>query len=419
MQRRFMLRTAAAWAVLFFAGSLRADVVHLKSGGRVEGEVSAEGSKLRIETAHGLVWVARGDVESVETRPTPAREYDRRAAELKDADADGHFKLGRWCDQNDMAAQAREEYEQALEADASHSGAHKALGHLLRDGRWMTPEEAHEADGLMEYHGEWLTPEERSKREQDDIQNGQLREQERQVAQLLDRYRLGKDDSRLYAFLMIENFPDAAKVRPMLDVIHSGQDELRALAARELARINDPRSLPALATMVLEDKAEAVRLVAREALLKAADPQAVLPLFVKVLGGARPSLRKARALEAAAEMLQPDDDWVLVEMWREYYRIGGGGPREYIMSGKQSAYVRDFNPQVSTDAIVLDPVVGIVQEVTILDLRLLKTEEYFRRLERQWVKRGFAKAGAPANPAQWAEWIKKHQKEAGEEKKGG
>jgi Flp pilus assembly protein TadD len=65
-----------ALAVLLLLGlPLGADVVHLKSGGRVEGKVTDQGDKLQIQTATGTVTVSKEDVLRVEKKDfaAPAR----------------------------------------------------------------------------------------------------------------------------------------------------------------------------------------------------------------------------------------------------------------------------------------------------------------------------------------------------------
>jgi len=62
-----LLRTALA--LLLLAGALRADIVHLRSGGKIEGRVTDKGDKLEIENANGKVTVGKDLVERVEKKP--------------------------------------------------------------------------------------------------------------------------------------------------------------------------------------------------------------------------------------------------------------------------------------------------------------------------------------------------------------
>lgn len=62
------MRLLPALLLCLAATSARADVVHLKSGGKVEGKVVDQGEKLQIQTATGTVTVSKEDVLRVEKK---------------------------------------------------------------------------------------------------------------------------------------------------------------------------------------------------------------------------------------------------------------------------------------------------------------------------------------------------------------
>lgn len=55
-------------ALCLLAGSARADVVHLRSGGRIEGKVTDKGDTLEIENANGKITVEKDLVERIEKK---------------------------------------------------------------------------------------------------------------------------------------------------------------------------------------------------------------------------------------------------------------------------------------------------------------------------------------------------------------
>jgi hypothetical protein len=74
-------------------------------------------------------------------------------------------------------------WNKVLEADPKNVKAHKALGHVLDGGKWMTPEEKaahdkemddaqHRAKGLVPYEGRWVTPEEKAALEKGLLRDG-------------------------------------------------------------------------------------------------------------------------------------------------------------------------------------------------------------------------------------------------------
>jgi Flp pilus assembly protein TadD len=56
-------------ASLLLSGLALADVVHLKSGGKIEGKVTDKGEKLEVENANGKFAFAKEDVERIEKKP--------------------------------------------------------------------------------------------------------------------------------------------------------------------------------------------------------------------------------------------------------------------------------------------------------------------------------------------------------------
>ncbi len=58
----------SALALLLLAGTLRADVVHLRSGGKIEGKVTDKGTTLEIENANGKVTVEKDLVDRIEKK---------------------------------------------------------------------------------------------------------------------------------------------------------------------------------------------------------------------------------------------------------------------------------------------------------------------------------------------------------------
>lgn len=66
-------------------------------------------------------------------------EYAKRAKEVKDNDAEGHFNLGLWCMKNGLAPfpPAREEFEKVVAIDPDHEEAQKILGWKKEEGKWV------------------------------------------------------------------------------------------------------------------------------------------------------------------------------------------------------------------------------------------------------------------------------------------
>jgi hypothetical protein len=160
------------------ARSLRADVVLLHDGARLEGKVVEESEEQVVidTTFDGRKAVARALVKSVDTRIPPLRDQLTYRMGEASGDAARLWAVHDWAKQAGFKAELREILERIVQAAPQDARARKALGHVKVDGRWMTPDEqaaheaaAHEAamraKGLVPYEGGWVTPEEKAARE--------------------------------------------------------------------------------------------------------------------------------------------------------------------------------------------------------------------------------------------------------------
>lgn len=143
------------------AVAARADIVHLKSGGKIEGRVIEKtATMIVVETASGTkMRIPRASVARIEKTRDVWAEYAERRRKVEKGDADGLFKLYEWCVANGMKGEAPRVLEEVLVADPDHAGARKVKGEVRIRGKWFTPEEAKKA-GFKEHDGEWLTNDE-------------------------------------------------------------------------------------------------------------------------------------------------------------------------------------------------------------------------------------------------------------------
>ncbi len=146
-------------AALAAASLASADVVHLKNGGSLEGQIVEEGDAVIIKLPVGEVRVSREAVERIEKKPGALEEYHKRAAAIKDDDPEAHYRLGVWALSVGLKRQAEEEFKKTIALEPDHAAAHKALGHRLVNGVWMSEDDQMRARGLVKYKGEWMTPE--------------------------------------------------------------------------------------------------------------------------------------------------------------------------------------------------------------------------------------------------------------------
>ncbi|MBM4036964.1 MAG: hypothetical protein FJ290_00495 [Planctomycetes bacterium] len=165
-------------------GKARGDVVHLRSGGKVEGAiVSRTASEVVVQTAAGKVTLKAAEVARIEVKASPLDVYRQMAAKVKEDDADGRYQLGLWCQDQKLFREARGEFERAIALDPNHKGARAKLGYVQRDGQWLTAADAKKADGLVRVGDKWMTEQERVRLEQREV----VADWARRVRQLIAR----------------------------------------------------------------------------------------------------------------------------------------------------------------------------------------------------------------------------------------
>lgn len=169
----FAALALAAAVIAGVAVAASADVVHLKNGGKVEGQVvSRDAKSLVVKTKVGSVTIDAADVARVEEKDTPQDELARRRKALAEKDADGRVSLAAWAKENGLSKERADLLKEALAIDADHAGANAALGRENVDGKWVSAAEkaslakekdsaARRAKGLVQHDGRWVTPEER------------------------------------------------------------------------------------------------------------------------------------------------------------------------------------------------------------------------------------------------------------------
>ena len=151
-----------ALLVALLPTTLLADVVILKSGGRVSGRiVQRSETSVEVDVGAGTVTLAMDRVERIEESRSSLDDYHDRAGRLAPNDVDGWLALGRWASSKSLSAQAGEAYHRVLAVDPTNAEANQALGNVQVDGRWVSEAESYRARGYVQYEGEWMTPAQR------------------------------------------------------------------------------------------------------------------------------------------------------------------------------------------------------------------------------------------------------------------
>ncbi len=180
-RRRPPLRAALALDAAL-AAAARADVVHFKEGGTLEGKVVAEDdTTLTLETRFGRQAIAKSRIDHVEKKPTAEEELAAREAKLSPGTPDEWFAVAEFAGKKGLKKERERLLDKVLALAPDHEGANVARGRVKHDGKWMTPaerdaslkqadDEAMRAKGLVPFEGRWVTPEEKDHLERGDVQ---------------------------------------------------------------------------------------------------------------------------------------------------------------------------------------------------------------------------------------------------------
>lgn len=141
---------------------LRADVLVLASGGRLEGKIDqladADKANFTIElAAGGRVTIPRSQVTRVDTTSAAEAEYQKLSHSSPDTVAE-HEKLAEWCRQHKLSDEYQRHLERILELNPSHVEARTALGFRQKNGKWLKREDLMADRGLVNYKGRYITP---------------------------------------------------------------------------------------------------------------------------------------------------------------------------------------------------------------------------------------------------------------------
>jgi hypothetical protein len=155
--------------VVAVRGTARADVLHLASGGQVEGEiVREESSEIEIRAPFGSAVIPRSQIRSIDRKPTPEQEFQSRRAALRPDDANGRVELARFVTDAHVTKAALRVSELAIEAWKIDPRSEGALDLLAKaddrfdpaNGTWTAPEVWYPAHGFVRRNGRFMTNEE-------------------------------------------------------------------------------------------------------------------------------------------------------------------------------------------------------------------------------------------------------------------
>lgn len=143
------------------------DIVHLKNGNRIEGEVrpGSQPGSLKVILDKGLeLEFLEKDVEQVERKKPPVREFEEKLKGTDPQDLDALLTLADWARERKLRSKEEEIYRKVLDVDPNDPVARRELGFVVFKNRWVKEEELKTKHGLIQFRGDWMTAEEKERR---------------------------------------------------------------------------------------------------------------------------------------------------------------------------------------------------------------------------------------------------------------
>ena len=142
----------------------RAEVVLLKSGARVEGEIlnPARGKDDLVEVVpfEGLkLTLAPTQVKGVLVQSKVQKDYDAAVAGMADT-LEAHLAMAQWCLDAGLSEPRKFHFSQIIKHDPEHEAARAALGYLKTGSTWMTQSDSMRRQGYIFKDGAYRLPQE-------------------------------------------------------------------------------------------------------------------------------------------------------------------------------------------------------------------------------------------------------------------
>jgi hypothetical protein len=263
------------------ADSTRADLIRLRSGGELRGTLQTghvRAPEVAIDTlTGGTVVVQRDEIVFTTTRPLAIEEYETRARTLPPT-VEAHWELAEWCRQKQLRIQRAEQLELILQLDPSHEAAHKGLAHVQENGEWMTRDEQMARRGYVKHKGRYVT-----QHEQTAAQRAAEQEWFTKVHPWVRWVAGNNERQRQQGIGYLQDISDPAAIPALVTHMSDHDNVgVRRLFVAVLGNIPGPQPVAPLVARSLFDGSSTVRDAALAA-LKGDQFEAALPLYVPAL----------------------------------------------------------------------------------------------------------------------------------------
>lgn len=310
-----------AWIAISIATSLvasicNADLIRLKGGGTIDGDIlNTTETDYTIRSLAGVVRLPRSAVESIEPGRSIFAEYEAHRSQTADQ-ADPLVELAAWCEEQGLTHERLTHLRRAIELSPDHARARRALGYARVGDLWVDARATDEATARNATRPAERAAEPRTK----DADEADPERAARAVqATWFARIRAVKSsllDSGVTRLEKqgrerIREIHDPLAIVPLVRVLGGGNAECRLLLVEMLGRMACDESTMNLAVVALVDPREEIRSAALSHLEQRSDER-VVAQFRKALGSgddalirrAATGLGRFRAAPAVPELIR-------------------------------------------------------------------------------------------------------------------
>lgn len=405
MRGRFFVAVAAG-CLLLGSGGATADVVRLKGGDALEGTAKDLGESVRVTTPTATVELPWSAVEAIRPDATLAGELEARRAAVAEGDAGGLHGLAVWAARQGLETEARELAAAVVALEPDHAGARSLLdgkGTAGEPGRdWKSGTALLESKGLVHRDGRWILRSEAEALDRRAAREKEATEEERRAGKLLESLGDRTPAVRRYAAEALATVDPALRRRLFLVGARHRNEAVRAASVAGLGTAGDDGVLRTLLHAAVKDPSAEVRAAAGASLRAVGNPDVVRPL-ARALHSENAAIRVN-----AADALGAFGDRAAVEtVIRRVMWAAGPSNRANIQVLNQVSYIRDYDVEIAQLSQIGDPIIGILQEGVVLDVKVMgatgtdveiERRAYARALHRLTGKDFGTDAGA------WARW---------------
>ncbi len=310
------------------------DVVHLHDGQRLVGELVRVSPHVQLRTATGIQRVDSKDVRCLEKR----RDLERKLRELSEIAAPqkerGHVFLAEWCLRHGMYGDFLSHLDRCQEQSPTPARVRELLDQAATSMVWED----------TSAHGPW---------ESRDIRN---------------MLRMAVSDSPSCSAVarqwLTRAVEDPAFLPGLTRAMRDSRSAVREVAIRSIPASKLGQLVEELVRAAVGDRDDRVRQEAQQALVRA-HCQDTLPAYVELLRKSDSRVRQ-RIYPVLAELGDPRAIPMLVQLLKSSAG-SGGSTRGFVSVGTQRSYVRDFDVEIASGAVIAKPVIGVLRSGSVLD----------------------------------------------------